>query len=365
MDLVVMPDQTKVLFICETLTGFVQASPLSGQVNEEQAAKAFWETWIAHYGAPGRITSDNEIRWAHGGQGPWYAMLEAYGIEMHLCTPYRSASNGRLERRVQEYRKAMRLLHLDHPKIDWRDLNPLVVSLLNGKPGRGGVAPAELFLNMPQWYDLAIVPSGQISPSSQIGFYQDAVEKVRANLIHQRQMRIDKTGKGISDTKVTIGGYILVHHSRFPAHPHTKVDSPWLGPFLVTDLQGRAVTCQVGPSSLRCDLSKTKVWLSPSIPIPESPAPQVVRYPQRSQRAAEEHGYYMVESIGGHRLQEGCWAFKVKWRGYADCTWEPLSHFVVPTQTTPSGKRLQENVEWYMKEHRLLGAQEEARRLLD
>ena len=58
-------------------------------------------------------------------------------------------------------------------------------------------------------------------------------------------------------------------------------------------------------------------------------------------------------------------AFKVKWRGYADCTWEPLSHFVVPTQTTPSGKRLQENVEWYMKEHRLLGAQEEARRLLD
>ena len=29
VDLVVMPDQTKVLFIYETLTGFVQASPLS------------------------------------------------------------------------------------------------------------------------------------------------------------------------------------------------------------------------------------------------------------------------------------------------------------------------------------------------
>ena len=99
VDLVVMSDQTKVLFICETLTGFVQASPLSGQVNEEQAAKAFWETWIAHYGAAGRITSNNEIRWAHGGQGPWYAMLEAYGIEMHLCTPYRSAGNGRLDRK--------------------------------------------------------------------------------------------------------------------------------------------------------------------------------------------------------------------------------------------------------------------------
>ena len=43
VDLIVMPDQSKVLFICETLTGYVQAVPLSGNVNEEEAAKAFWQ----------------------------------------------------------------------------------------------------------------------------------------------------------------------------------------------------------------------------------------------------------------------------------------------------------------------------------
>ena len=52
-DLIVMTDQPKVLFICETLTGVVQAVPPPGNVNEEEAAKAFWDTWIVNYGSPG------------------------------------------------------------------------------------------------------------------------------------------------------------------------------------------------------------------------------------------------------------------------------------------------------------------------
>ena len=357
VDLIVMPDQSKVLFICETLTGFVQAVPLSGNVSEEEAAKAFWEGWIAHYGAPGRITSDNEIRWAHGGKGPWYALLEAYGIEMHLCTPYRSASNGRLERRVQEYRKAMRMLHLDHPRIDWRQLNPLTVALLNGKPGRCGVSPSEMFLNMPQWYDLAIVPPAA-SSSSQIGTYQHAMEAVRSGLVQQRRWRISKMGKGVSDTKAMIGGYVLVHHSRFPGNPHTKVDSPWLGPFLVTELQGRAVVFKLGTAAMRVDLSKTKVWPY----VPDSSSAQVqVRLPQVNQQQAEQRGYYNVEAIEDHLGHGGEWYFKVRWQGYAAPTWEPLAHFVLPTQTTESGKRLHENLAEYLQRHHLAEAQEAAR----
>ena len=68
-----------------------------------------------------------------------------------------------------------------------------------------------------------------------------------------------------------------------------------------------------------------------------------------------------MEDIEDHRVQGGEWTFKVKWQGYAVRTWEPLSHFVLPTQTTESGKRLHENLEAYLQRHRLAGAQEAAR----
>ena len=116
------------------------------------------------------------------------------------------------------------MLHIDHPRIDWRQLNPVTVALLNGKPGRCGVSASDMFLEMPQWYDLTIVPPS-ISPSSPIGTYQHALEAVRSGLVQQRRWRVNKMGKCVSDTKVKIGGYVLVHHSRFPGNPHTKVES--------------------------------------------------------------------------------------------------------------------------------------------
>ena len=83
--------------------------------------------------------------------------------------------------------------------------------MLNGKPGRCGLSPSEMFLEMPQWYDLAIFPPA-ISPSLQIGTYQHALEAVRSGLVQQRRWRVNKMGKGASDTEVKIGGFVLVHN---------------------------------------------------------------------------------------------------------------------------------------------------------
>ena len=68
-----------------------------------------------------------------------------------------------------------------------------------------------------------------------------------------------------------------------------------------------------------------------------------------------------MEAIEDHLWHGGEWYFKVRWQGYAAPTWEPLAHFVLPTQTTESGKRLHENLAEYLQRHHLADAQEAAR----
>ena len=80
-------------------------------------------------------------------------------------------------------------------------------------------------------------------------------------------------GKCFFDTKVKIGGYVLVHHWWVPGNPHTKVESPWLGPFLLTSVDGRTVVVKMGTAAMLVDLSKIKVW--PYSPDFSSDEPQV------------------------------------------------------------------------------------------
>ena len=113
IDLVFSGDSSRnenscLLFICETLTGFLQVVPVPSSADEGLLAKMLWRHWVVPYGAPGRITADNDIRW-RSPSGPWKKFLDQYFIDCHFTTPYRSDANGRLERRVQEFLKFARI----------------------------------------------------------------------------------------------------------------------------------------------------------------------------------------------------------------------------------------------------------------
>ena len=56
---------------------------------------------------------------------------------MHFSTPYRSESNGRFERQVQESDKVLRMTPLELPDENVKNFIPLAVAVLNSQPHQG------------------------------------------------------------------------------------------------------------------------------------------------------------------------------------------------------------------------------------
>jgi hypothetical protein len=76
IDLIYM-EEGKVLFMCDTLSGFVQAIPCEETVSQEKIARLVTQEWVVRYGAPGRVTADNDRRWV-GERGPWHEFLNSW-----------------------------------------------------------------------------------------------------------------------------------------------------------------------------------------------------------------------------------------------------------------------------------------------
>lgn len=113
-----------------------------------------------------------------------------YGIDMHFTTPYRSESNGRCERHVQEFNKILRLVSVELPREEIASLIPLAVCLLNAQP-RLGLSAFEIFHHgRPQWLDFGIT-HGLITEDFPQKF-ESAAEKVRKLSVAQRQWRAER-----------------------------------------------------------------------------------------------------------------------------------------------------------------------------
>ncbi|MGL5193553.1 MAG: integrase catalytic domain-containing protein, partial [Chroococcales cyanobacterium] len=301
---------THIFFIVETLTGFVQAVPMKSSADETAMCKAIWD-YISRYGAPARITADNDIRWSSA-RGPWRKLLEAYGVELHLTTPYKSDSNGRCERQVREIIKILRAVRAEH-QVEWSEGLPLVVALLNARPrSPSGFSAAELFLGRAQWPLLRRDVDCRFEENklAEISLLVDRLFKER----NARRSRLPRRPASV----IRPGMYVFVHISRFPSHAAqcSKVDLPWLGPFLVTSMQadGRVAVVMVNNNEVRVDLQRLKRSpFSPSTGDAEFLEEEVVEMTE-AEMAAE--GLYVPESIVAHEVRGSNYVFKTIWKGY-------------------------------------------------
>jgi hypothetical protein len=343
VDLVHTEQNRFVLFVCETLTGFCQAIPTQSTVTENELAKMLFAHWINLFGAPGRITSDNEIRW-RSATGPWRAMLERFGIESHIATPYRSNANGRLERRIGEFVKQVSLLHSEGV-CDADDAIPLAVSLLNSVPFvPHGFSAQELFLQRGSWTD-ALHTNEQ---------WSNTITEHRNRLAAAREKRRAALRDFVTD--VHIGSYVLIHSRRFPSQPQDRFAPKWLGPFLVVGKQGRVLLVQVNQREVKVDMHETKVYRGDD-PLLPSPPPVMT-----DQEMAAE-GVYRVEKIINHREVRGKWELETVWQNYSEATWNPPRNFISRFKTRP-GKFMEETAAAYVAEKGPPALQAAAARLL-
>ena len=279
------------MFLCDSLSGFVQAVSCPAIISQDVIAKMVTEEWVVRYGAPGRITADNNRRWT-GDRGPWVDLLSTFGVEMHLSTPYQSSTNGRCERRVQELRKTLRAMALKVPSFTWGERLLLAVCILNSQPREpSGASPAEIFNGgRPQWQDnLSPHPHSGSAYGAKVA---ESTEALRQHLVAQREARRERGQSRQPPTIIKPGVWAFVHRRRFPS---AEGEKRWLGPYLVEKSHGREAEVCVGGHRLRVHHSAMKV-----VPTDITP-PSGAAAPEMTTEEMEDEGFYRTEAVIAHR----------------------------------------------------------------
>ena len=117
----------------DALSRFVQVQIIS-QTDSEAVFRCFWASWVAPFGLSARVSFDNDVRWS-GSTTKMTKVLTDFGVDIHKSMPYRSQSNGRCERQIQELNKVLRLVQAQGGEdLDFADQLLLGVTLLNKQP---------------------------------------------------------------------------------------------------------------------------------------------------------------------------------------------------------------------------------------
>ena len=326
----------------DTLSGFIQCAVCPEPITTECVVTALWHTWIRCFGAPGRLTADNDRRWRDS-SGLWSSFLNLYGIEMHLTSPYQSSTNGRCERRVQELRKELRIVVTEFPDLAWPDTLCLATCLVNAQPRAfSGKSALDMFLpGKSQWPDnfssLVGLPEGSL-----LSNVQKATERLRETMARDRAYRHTRKVRYQPDTKVVPGVYVYVHKRRFPSAERGL--SLWLGPYLVNASSGREAEVLVNGKTFRVHHSMLKV--APDGEVPSSRAMPTL--PEMTPEEMADEGYFVAEAVLDHARTRRGWEVHVRWSD-GSFTWEPVRNLI--QELRAGGLRCSEALREYLHTH--------------
>ena len=272
-------------------------------------------------------------------------------------------------------------------------LVPCAIYLMNNQvSSRTGLTPAESFLGRPG-FNLEFHCASEGNPKVDEWLTeQKSIADLCRSLLENKKSKDDRTKNHKRKEAIyQIGDWVLLHDSRFKAWPRNTLDSPYFGPFLVTDVAEGSVWIKTHPKcgglaevgypqlkhydvvddlydweedvqegleapaeDLAADpmiedeelppmeedssLRMPKRDISPSRPTVPTPMAIEAR-PKRlsasgpvtfTELEMKKQDYYFVDRILRHTYKRG-WRFYTKWSGYSisDCTWEPVSAFIL------------------------------------
>jgi len=117
-----------ILVICDRFTKVTRAVPLKN-ISALDVLSAFLDAWVASYGIPGSVLSDNGPQFA---AVLWKGVLKALGIDTNYATPYHPQTNGQVERFNKTLVKQLRHYVSDHV-VTWSRYLSLVVTAYNSQ----------------------------------------------------------------------------------------------------------------------------------------------------------------------------------------------------------------------------------------
>lgn len=295
-----------------------------------ECAEAFLDCWVRHHGLPRAITSDRGTNWT---SRFWRRMCERLGVEQRLSSAYHPQTDGGPERINQEVEAYLRKF-INMEQSDWKYWCPVAQLALNGREHSAiGTTPffATHGFHAPhpaaETVDRAMLPANSDEKKA-----DNFVKKIR-DITDACQALMGATNQRYEET---------ANRKRNPATTFRVGDKVWLDlRNYTTDRPKRSLDFKNAKYTVAEVISPLSVRLS-GIPrgiqkkfhpdllklVPSDPLPGQVNDDKRPDPVLIEgkQEWHIEEIRDVKDGEEGEAVVQVKWTGYQNPTWEPVSY---------------------------------------
>jgi hypothetical protein len=323
---------TNILTIVDVCSNYTVVRPLRNK-DMETIGRELWKVF-ADYGTPKILQSDNGTEFVNQVLD---AMRVVYGIDHCLITAYHPRANGLVERRNKEVSRALRKF-CEGTFGAWQDWLPLVqISLNDAVSERTGTAAFSLMFGQKfnDFHDFSNVelPSDTDKVFVDVKQHWDQFKKLVLPAIEKKTKAVKaKQEENLNTTRKQVG--CLQPGTKVMAIDSmrsSKWEAVYEGPFtVVRQTRGGAYVLknELGEEmSPKRTIEMLKV-IDDTTVEEQHDAEDELQPKSLSQKSLEDSDkIYEVEDIVAHRMKNGKYEYKVKWKGYKTKTWEPYSNF--------------------------------------
>jgi hypothetical protein len=298
----------------------------------EAVAERLLNSFIRHHGLPLAIVSDRGPKFV--GQ-VWKRICELLKITRRLSTAYHPETDGATERANQVVEHYLRC-YTTYLQDDWASLLPVAMLAINNRNATStGISP--LFLTHGYDVDLLDLVKGQEelrttgnSPVARgeafVAKLKEAVEVAQAAIATAQEIQEEHTNRARQAAEqFRVGDKVWLRLNNIKTdRPSKKLD--WRNAkYTVTELIG-SHTCRLDtPPGVHNVFHVMHLRRAADDPLPsqvQDDTQPPAMMPEDDPDGEEE---WQVEEILGSRKARGATEVLVKWTGYAQPTWEPLS----------------------------------------
>ena len=219
--------------ICRT-TRFLQAVPLT-EATSSAAASAFLNHWVALFGVPAKVTSDNGASFT---AGLWKDMMSKLNIEVTYSALYRPESIGLLERQHRSIKDSLKAALVDmgeQHQDRWMDYLPFVLlgRRVAVQPDLQASASELTFGTQVKIPGQILYDPGDLPDEQSL---QDLLKQIRTktNVPARQTSRHNKPERPLPDLPEGIS------HVYTREHQTTGLQTPFMGPFKVHSRTSRS-----------------------------------------------------------------------------------------------------------------------------
>ncbi len=277
------------------------------------------------FGIPTKITCDQG---AHFAGAWWNTMCANLGIQLSFSQAYHHQANGRAEVAGQQIKERMRkLMTQDH--VNWVEVLPCVLDRLHDVVGESGFSPYEiLFGRQRPIGNLPFTPTSMCEDAQTFfSRMREMDQKVAKNLndLHLKRSSYQNSKVAEKDS-FKIGDKVWY---RRPEGSGTKLDTRWIGPAIITALEGASsyvIEIKDGHT-----MKAHRTFLIPYQDDKFLGRPTPLFYHQRTVPDIEAQvGEWVVEKVLKHRKTPKGFEFLTQWKGFPidEATWEPPGNFI-------------------------------------